>query len=209
MENNSIETLCGKRTTQVDDDVTTFNEPGGLCIIRNKLYIADTNNHTVKVLQLDNNSFSSLLKFNLKYDSVDSTEMETFSKLDKLTLNALKVNSKGGKIILKLKLSFEEGMALADQAPQKWYVKLPNPTWSCVPNYGSNVEDIELFLSISESHLPKGVVNLVYQIVTCTSSTCTPKNFVISQGITFVDNGFFSVTNHINVQVTSKEIKLL
>ena len=53
-----IETLAGSGSAgMLDGDFTTaeFNEPGGLCIGQGgkKLYVADTNNHTIRVLDLE------------------------------------------------------------------------------------------------------------------------------------------------------------
>lgn len=35
-----------------------FSEPGGLCLSGDKLYVADTNNHCVRVMDLRNNTVS-------------------------------------------------------------------------------------------------------------------------------------------------------
>lgn len=37
---------------------TCFNEPGGICIGAKLLFVADTNNHKIKVLDLDSNNVS-------------------------------------------------------------------------------------------------------------------------------------------------------
>ena len=39
---------------------STFNEPGGLCIVENGqlLYVADTNNHQIKVMDLETKTVS-------------------------------------------------------------------------------------------------------------------------------------------------------
>ena len=55
----------GKSGDRLDGDVTSqnvLNEPGGLCFHRDgkRLFIADTNNHAIKVLDVVNKTMSKV-----------------------------------------------------------------------------------------------------------------------------------------------------
>jgi DNA-binding beta-propeller fold protein YncE len=43
-----------------DGDSAQFNEPGGLSVAGNRLYVADTNNHVIRVADLKTNSLTTL-----------------------------------------------------------------------------------------------------------------------------------------------------
>lgn len=48
----TVTTLVGSHERGVSDDPPQFNEPGGLAILGNSLYVADTNNHAIRVVDL-------------------------------------------------------------------------------------------------------------------------------------------------------------
>jgi thiol-disulfide isomerase/thioredoxin/sugar lactone lactonase YvrE len=61
--NSSIKTLFGLGKTGLQDggaDVALFNEPGGLSYADGKLYIADTNNGVIRVIDLGSNQVSTI-----------------------------------------------------------------------------------------------------------------------------------------------------
>lgn len=41
----------------------TLNEPGGLCVAGQNVYIADTNNHIIRVLDLETKSVTNVSTF--------------------------------------------------------------------------------------------------------------------------------------------------
>jgi DNA-binding beta-propeller fold protein YncE len=48
----STETLVGSGTPGRTDDPPTFDQPGGITAAAGKLYVADTNNHLIRVIDL-------------------------------------------------------------------------------------------------------------------------------------------------------------
>ena len=64
---NSVSTFCGTGESGEEDgaaNTATFNEPNDLAVLNNKLYIADTNNHKIRVVCFETNNVSTLqLKF--------------------------------------------------------------------------------------------------------------------------------------------------
>ncbi len=60
-EKRTVKTLLGSRNAgQVDGIKPQFYEPGGLSVAGSRLFIADTNNHAVRVVNLQSNEVSTL-----------------------------------------------------------------------------------------------------------------------------------------------------
>ncbi len=53
-------TLVGSGREGTSDDPAEFNEPGGLSVAANRLYVADTNNHRIRVVDLATKKVSTL-----------------------------------------------------------------------------------------------------------------------------------------------------
>src|SRR6185369_797608 len=60
-ENQTVKTFLGTgKSGQTDGKAPTFYEPAGLSIAGGKLYIADTNNHAIRVVDLQTKEVSTL-----------------------------------------------------------------------------------------------------------------------------------------------------
>ncbi|KAM4716158.1 NHL repeat-containing protein 2 isoform 2-T2 [Anableps anableps] len=102
-----------------------FNEPGGICISGKLLYVADTNNHKIKVLDLDSNSVSL---FHISTECTDSASVKPLgaTKVPTLPKSAARKDlppvtaSVGQTVILSLTISLPEGVKLTDEAPSCW-----------------------------------------------------------------------------------------
>uniref|UniRef100_A0A3B5LKD8 NHL repeat-containing protein 2 n=1 Tax=Xiphophorus couchianus TaxID=32473 RepID=A0A3B5LKD8_9TELE len=112
---------------------TCFNEPGGICISGNLLYVADTNNHKIKVLNLDSNSIS-LVRLVCCTDSA-SVKPLGVTKVPMLPKSAARKDlppvtaSAGQTVILSLTMSLPEGVKLTDQAPSCWALSAEGNEW--------------------------------------------------------------------------------
>ena len=60
LKNKKIETIAGSKKGFKDGTPGSFFEPGGISIRNGKLYIADTNNHAVRVLDLKSRELTTL-----------------------------------------------------------------------------------------------------------------------------------------------------
>lgn len=119
---------------------STFNEPGGLCVEENGslLYVADTNNHQIKVLDLETKIVSPLPLVNaetldaIDAPSVQKTDMAKLPKLPKsapnLHLPSLTVNS-GEALQFILKLSLPPNSKLTEEAPSAWFLTTEGSEW--------------------------------------------------------------------------------
>ncbi|MEE6486798.1 hypothetical protein FKM82_014711, partial [Ascaphus truei] len=115
---------------------STFNEPGGLCIGGDGrlLYVADTNNHQIKVLDLETKTVSAFPVLTPEVDVVDSV-LPTRIQIPKLPKSApivqltpLKVSpNKALQYLLTLKLP--AGSELTEGAPSFWFLTAEGHEW--------------------------------------------------------------------------------
>jgi hypothetical protein len=117
-------TLSGGNSGLKDGDPTNaqFNEPGGLSIASDKLYIADTNNHAIRVLDLESKAVSTLKLQNLSAP-VAQKVTATPTRLPQalvLPLQKLAPNARG-ELMLDVKLP--PGYHLNLESPQRFEAK--------------------------------------------------------------------------------------
>ncbi|XP_069547823.1 NHL repeat-containing protein 2 [Brachyistius frenatus] len=110
-----------------DFNKSCFNEPGGICVGDGGklLYVADTNNHQVKVLDLVSKTVSL---FHVTTDSTDSvsTKSSRPTKAPALPKSAARKEmppvavSAGQTVTMSLTVSLPEGAKLTEEAPSCW-----------------------------------------------------------------------------------------
>lgn len=113
-----------------------FNEPGGLCVADGgrTLYVADTNNHQIKVLDLDSKTVSL---FPISTDCTDAipTRSSGPAKVPFLPKSAARKHmsavavSAGQTLTLSLTLSLPEGAHLTEEAPSCWTLSAEGNEW--------------------------------------------------------------------------------
>ncbi|CAI9534504.1 unnamed protein product [Staurois parvus] len=171
---------------------TSFNEPGGLCVggDANLLYVADTNNHQIKVLDLETKTVRVLpILHSDAEDVVDSALPKRIinPKLPKSTpninLETLTVSSsKTLKYSLNLKLPL--GAKLTEGAPSFWFLFTEGQEWLLAgqKTYGeilslSKPSQIELVIP-QEFRSPEAELKVGVCVYFCTkdSNVCTMKS---------------------------------
>lgn len=113
-----------------------FNEPGGLCAANGgrTLYVADTNNHQIKVLDLDSKTVSL---FPISTDCTDAipTRPSAPVKAPRLPKFATRKQmaavavSAGQTLTLSLTLTLPEGSHLNEEAPSCWTLSAEGNEW--------------------------------------------------------------------------------
>src|SRR3989339_1534890 len=101
----------------VDGKDARFYEPGGLSIARNKLYVADTNNHAIRVLDMKTKEVSTLQIKGLKTEvskDMSQSAIPSFARSIELPLNTLKADS---EIQLTLNIQLPKGYHVNPNAP--------------------------------------------------------------------------------------------
>lgn len=122
-------------------DKSAFNEPGGLCVGEGGkvLYVADTNNHQIKVLDLQTKTVSVLPV--VTEDVADAISSSASSaappprKTPKLPKSAPVLEmpplavAPGQTISMELSLTLPEGTKLTEEAPSFWSLSAEGNDW--------------------------------------------------------------------------------
>ncbi len=103
----------------LQDDMTfkaKFNEPGGLSIAGNNLYVADTNNHAIRVIDLDSKEVTTLML--LDRESKLTRENSPYDIPYDIKVVRLEPQTvKAGQSNIQLNLNFPKGYKVNDVAP--------------------------------------------------------------------------------------------
>ena len=163
----------------VDGLKSKLNEPSGLSLSadQSKLFIADTNNHIIKVLEL---STSSMTELNLRRPPLSPTE-----NLDVIEKGVTLSVGHNAKVILHLKTSLPSSLKFTEGAPQRWFLKLPDMEWKADAINGILNPDGTTTICFSTpaetSSQLKGVVHLSAKFFLCASGACK----AVSSSLTF------------------------
>ena len=135
-EKRTVETFLGTgKSGQTDGKAATFYEPGGLSAAGGKLFIADTNNQAIRVVDLKTKEVSTLKIEGLTPPSETKDETESVSpNLKEIKLDAQEI-SVGAANSLIFNVKLPEGFHLNPDAPQRYEIsasdkqsiKLANP----------------------------------------------------------------------------------
>jgi DNA-binding beta-propeller fold protein YncE len=122
----TVKTLLGSgKPGQTDGAAPSFYEPGGLSIADNKLYIADTNNHAVRVVDLTTKQTSTLnlkgLQPPLLSAPAATSENESGPNVEEIKVGTQQV-SENGKGDLVVNVELPAGYHLNPAAPQRYRV---------------------------------------------------------------------------------------
>ncbi|XP_054625400.1 NHL repeat-containing protein 2 [Dunckerocampus dactyliophorus] len=113
---------------------SSFNEPGGICVGTGGklLYVADTNNHLIKVLDLYSKTVSLLP---ICTDNTDAPKPKAPAKVLKLPKGSARIDMPpqsvcaGQTLTMSLTLSVPEGAKLTEEAPSCWTVSAEGDEW--------------------------------------------------------------------------------
>lgn len=119
----SVKTFRGSgKSGQSDGDKPTFYEPGGLSIANGKLFIADTNNHAIRVVDLKTKQTSTLRIDGLQPPvplSANGVEGESAPNAEEVTLPSQTLRDRSdGKLIAQVELP--NGYHLNPSASQRY-----------------------------------------------------------------------------------------
>lgn len=211
---NTITTLSGAGFDAVDGRTQPFYEPGGLCVSADgkKLYVADTNNHVIRIVELDKNySVRRIRNLELAMNKIHTKKERV--RYEILKAKSIIINSKGGKCIINVFVNLESGLKLTQDAEQKWIVELPSASWSCAPCSGSNVTSLDTVtivppFSQSQDEEENQVVEFVFSLLTCDEDLCMPKNFVVQVPIVYKPNGNVEANSCISIHLKPSSIDI-
>jgi DNA-binding beta-propeller fold protein YncE len=152
---------------QADGSSPSFYEPGGLAVANNKIYVADTNNHAIRVIDLRTKQSSTLRINGLMPPSAatettasDSTPNAEIIKSPKQTIRA------GTDVSLLIDVDLPSGYHLNPAAPQRYKISVDTDKSIKIDakNAQRVVKSLTLPLRIPVSAAETGPANLKAQV---------------------------------------------
>jgi hypothetical protein len=123
----SVKTLFGNGNPgQMDGNSPSFYEPGGLSVAGNRLYVADTNNHAIRIVDLKTKEISTLRIEGLEPPSVSeltATDPDATPNSEEIVLASqrLRANQEG---VLSVQVELPAGYHLNPMAPQRYRISV-------------------------------------------------------------------------------------
>ncbi len=126
-EKRTAQTFLGTgKSGQSDGKTPTFYEPAGLSIADGKLFVADTNNHAIRVVDLKTKEVSTLKIKGLTPPTESKDEANNFSpNANETELETQKISVNAANSLV-FNLGLPEGYHLNPNAPQRYEVLLEN-----------------------------------------------------------------------------------
>ena len=130
VKQRSVKTLLGRgKPGQVDGASPSFYEPGGLSVANGRLYVADTNNHAVRVVDLKTRETSTLNIKELQPPASGAiatlTESESGPNAEEIKL-APQILRAGNDAALVAQVELPPGYHLNPSAPQRYRISVEN-----------------------------------------------------------------------------------
>src|SRR6202008_1845811 len=107
---------------QTDGAHASFYEPGGLAIARDKLYVADTNNHAIRVVDLKTKETKTLQIKGLQrpVTTQGATTAEVAPNAEEIKLPPQRIHAGDSAVVINVDLPV--GYHLNPTAPQKYSI---------------------------------------------------------------------------------------
>ena len=122
-DSGETKTIAGTGAAGDDNELPTFDEPAGITFAKNKLYVADTNNHLIRTIDLKTQEVTTLTIANLKPPQKAKKKRPDFSNSKTIDVPLAKVTLVKGKFNLRFDLKFDDGWKINDQVAQKVYIE--------------------------------------------------------------------------------------
>jgi thiol-disulfide isomerase/thioredoxin len=122
----AVETLAGTRQAGDSEKPPRFYQPGGLSVAYPHLYVADTNNHKIKVVDLKESTVQTLALDGLK-SPAPPPRAPSFPNALALNVPAVKVGP-GEAITLDVTLPLEKNVKVNAGAPMPYLIETPGKT---------------------------------------------------------------------------------
>ncbi len=135
-QDGKVVTLFGTgKPGQADGAQPSFYEPGGLSVAGGKLYVADTNNHAVRVVDLKTKQTATLVLKGLQPPAAETVESDAAPNSEEIKLAPQRLRA-GSDAALVVEVALPAGYHLNPSAPNRYRVELAKatkPALSLVP----------------------------------------------------------------------------
>ncbi len=163
----TVTTLFGTgKPGQQDGTSASFYEPGGLALANDKLYIADTNNHAIRVVDLKTKRASTLKINGLipPVQNMQALESATGPNAEEVKAAGQKLRA-GDGAFLQIEVELPAGYHLNPQAPQRYKVSVEGKSLSVDEKQASRTaKDLKLPLRIPVNAASAGASTVRAQV---------------------------------------------
>ena len=121
----SVNAFAGSgKPGQADGNKPSFYEPGGLAVTNDKLYVADTNNHAIRVVDLKTKETKTLQIKGLQPPASNQTATydEVAPNAEEITLPSQKLRATDAQVVIGVELP--AGYHLNPAAPQRYAISI-------------------------------------------------------------------------------------
>lgn len=193
----TVSTLFGTgKPGQTDGTSPSFYEPGGLTIANDKLYVADTNNHAIRVVDLKTKHTSTLRISGLNPPAKNMQALETASGPNAEEVNVASQRLRAGTSgALQIDVELPPGYHLNPMAPQRYKISVDGKSLTIdEKNAARASKDLKLPLRIPLNAARAGSATIRAQVTLfyCredNTGTCRIKTLVWQAPVEVVGDG--------------------
>ena len=191
-ENKTVTTFLGTgKSGQTDGKTPTFYEPGGLSVADGKLFIADTNNHAIRVVDLKTKEVSTLKISGLKPPTkIKSETDDSAPNTNEIKLKTEEISAnKAGALVFNLDLP--EGYHLNPNAPQRYEISVESGQNIKIANPKEKFKQLPLILPFQTNNSGESTLKAKLTVYYCredNTGTCRIKTLVWKIPVNVVTN---------------------
>jgi thiol-disulfide isomerase/thioredoxin/DNA-binding beta-propeller fold protein YncE len=192
----TVKTFSGTGEAGESDNPPRFYEPGGLSAAGGKLYVADSNNHKIRVIDLASNAVSTLALEGLTPPR-PAARKPSFPNAKVVNLDPVDV-APGNEVVFNVTIPLPKGYKFNPDVPTDYLVETPDKTGllgDSVSEMGTKVdpptERFEVRVPLAQPGAAGETLTLRISakafICSDTSSLCTIRSFVWNVPVAFKD----------------------
>ncbi len=198
-ETREVKTFLGTREAGSRDDPAQFDEPGGLSIANGKLYVADTNNHAIRIVDLESKGVTTL---NLASLSSPSRVVQPPSFRNATVVEApAGVLAPGNTLAFDVALTIPQGFKMSPDFPVRYLVSTPDKEGLLSTELSPGGEQIPKATDVLAIRVPLAravvdkqafTITIGVEYVVCKSGNngvCVPKSVIFKIPVTIGDGG--------------------
>jgi thiol-disulfide isomerase/thioredoxin len=122
-ETGATRTLAGTGQPGLADEPGQFDEPAGVAIAKGLLYVADTNNHRIRTVDIQSGKVATLAIEGLESPLAgQEAKKPSFAGAAQVAVQPATVKAADGKIVLDVKISLPDGYKISPDAPMSYYL---------------------------------------------------------------------------------------
>ena len=120
-QSGETRTIAGNHEPGFDDEKGLFDEPSGITIVGNTLYVADTNNHAIRTVDINSGQVKTLKLSGVKSPKLAESKGPRFTNAKQIQVAPLVLKPRDGQVHLKVQLKLPKNWKINELAPLSYY----------------------------------------------------------------------------------------